>query len=76
MKKIKFEKKLQLNKETVARLNDGQMSDINGGQGDAGFLSLWRCKKDSIGCVSDTCTLTDGVTCECEPNNTRYCPVW
>ncbi len=71
MKKIKFERKLQLNKETIARLNDMQMSNVHGGEGQ--FLSLWKCE-DKKG-ESDTCTLTDGVTCDCEPNNTRYCPV-
>ena len=72
MKKIKFEKKLQLNKETVARLNDGEMSNVHGG--DAGFLSLWRCTPKSVTCETDTCTLTDGISCDCEPLYTRYCP--
>lgn len=31
MKKIKFEGKLTLNKETIAKLNDNQMSKVNGG---------------------------------------------
>jgi natural product precursor len=32
MKKIKFEKKLSLNKETVANLTDDQMNRIKGGR--------------------------------------------
>lgn len=31
MKKVKFSGKLNLNKETVAKLNDEQMKEINGG---------------------------------------------
>lgn len=31
MKKVKFDGKLSLNKETVAKLNDEQMKSINGG---------------------------------------------
>lgn len=31
MKKSKFQNKLSLNKETVARLNDAQMSHVQGG---------------------------------------------
>ena len=31
MKKIKFEGKLNLNKEVVSRLNDNQMNDMKGG---------------------------------------------
>lgn len=35
MKKVKFEGKLSLNKETVAKLNDMQMEHIKGGEVDA-----------------------------------------
>jgi natural product precursor len=38
MKKIKLNGKLSLNKETIARLNDDEMSNIQGG----GF-SIWGC---------------------------------
>ena len=31
MKKLKLEGKLNLNKETIAKLNDDQMSDLKGG---------------------------------------------
>jgi len=33
VKKIKFQKKLSLNKETVAKLNEEQMEQANGGWG-------------------------------------------
>ena len=32
MKKIKFDKKLSLNKETIAKLNDAQMKHVKGGE--------------------------------------------
>ena len=32
MKKMKFEKKLSLNKETVAKLNADEMSKVKGGE--------------------------------------------
>jgi hypothetical protein len=31
MKTKRFDKKLSLNKKTIARLNDGEMVDVNGG---------------------------------------------
>ena len=31
MKKIKFEKKLSLNKKTIAKLNNEQMKEVKGG---------------------------------------------
>ncbi len=34
MKKIKLNGKLSLNKETIAKLNDNQMSDVKGGATD------------------------------------------
>jgi len=57
MKKIKFEKKLSLNKETVVKLNDGQMSQINGG---GTILTTWyNCPVKSATCA------TAGVSCAC-----------
>lgn len=41
MKKAKFEGKLSLKKETVARLNDSQMNDVKGGS--ATLLITQRC---------------------------------
>ncbi len=48
MKKIKFEKKLSLNKETVAKLNEKQMAAVKGGlpikKGDPtnSYLMCWN----------------------------------
>ena len=82
MKKIKFEKKLSLNKETIAKLNEGQMRQIQGGLVDEdgvivydphvtlarGGFSLWRCVKAKGTALGVTC-VTAGVTCgqECGP---------
>ena len=51
MKKIKFDKKLSLNKETIARLNDAQMGKVKGGEV-AGILSLLgaTCRKACDSC--------------------------
>lgn len=58
MKKIKFSGKLSLNKETIAKLNDGQMSKINGGG--TILTTLYNCQKQTaVGCA------TAGVTCAC-----------
>jgi natural product precursor len=54
MKKVKFDKKLSLNKETVAKLNVEQMSTVKGGEvldapvGEA-RLSWFRCCKTCSG---------------------------
>jgi hypothetical protein len=40
MKKVKFDKKLSLNKETVTKLNNEQMSQVVGGEAEA--LSWFR----------------------------------
>lgn len=69
MKKIKFEGKLTLNKETIAKLNDNQMSKVNGGW-------LWtlincasaRCPNSLVTCPSA------GVSCNtCPPADTEGC---
>lgn len=44
MKKLNLQQKLSLNKETVTKLNDAQMSKINGG----GTLSLFNHCHSSI----------------------------
>ena len=74
MKKIKFEGKLSLNKETVTKLNQDHMSAIQGGVEGTILTTLRNCLPRPTD-KTDTCGLTDGVTCECAPNNTRYCPV-
>jgi hypothetical protein len=45
MKKIKFEGKLNLKKETVSRLNDAQMNHVKGGI----FWSLFNCHSGNCG---------------------------
>lgn len=45
MKKIKFERKLSLKKETIAQLNKEQMSEINGGDPGAATWSLFCASK-------------------------------
>ncbi len=68
MKKIKFNGKLSLNKETIAKLNDGQMSHINGG---GTILTTWyNCGvKPAPGSkIGQTC-VTEGVSCACPVNS-------
>ncbi len=60
MKKIKLDGKLKLNKETIAKLNDNQMSNIKGGQTD------YTC----ITCTEHTCERA--CTTGCPP--TWNCP--
>lgn len=50
MKKIKFQKKLSLNKETIAKLNEDQMNQIKGGTMRISFTdsrltscTIWAC---------------------------------
>lgn len=53
MKKSKFSGKLSLNKETITKLNDSQLSRINGGALPSGgctdgcgwFKTYWNCTK-------------------------------
>ncbi len=55
MKKVKFEGKLSLNKETIAKLNDAQMKNVNGGAtewtGGACFFSLRTCNIENCNCI-------------------------
>jgi natural product precursor len=46
MKKAKFEGKLSLKKETVARLNDAQMNEVKGGSIIANTLKCYVLVKD------------------------------
>ena len=41
MKKVKFDKKLSLNKETIAKLNNNQMGNVKGGAGAADGAIAW-----------------------------------
>lgn len=70
MKKVKFEGKLSLNKETISKLNENQMNQIKGGW-------LWTL----INCASARCPnslqtcVTEGATCivaDC-PKDTEGC---
>jgi len=64
MKKLKLNKKLVLNKETIASLNEKEMNDIKGQwkmpsagctDGCGTFRSLWNCTEAD--CTND-CTIT------------------
>lgn len=59
MKKIKFEKKLNLNKETVSYLNDEQQASIKGGS-EEDLAGPWRSLFRR--CQTTGCTHAD-VTC-------------
>lgn len=61
MKKIKFERKLSLKKETIANLNKEQMEKINGGEGQAATWSLFCHTKK---CPADPAATLANVTCD------------
>ncbi len=63
MKKIKFEKKLSLNKEAVTELNDDQMNNVKGG---AALWTLIFCRP-SKSCV----TICQQTTCGTGDNSNR-----
>lgn len=69
MKKIKFESKLSLKKETVARLNEAQMDHLKGGA----WFTLYHCHK-SNNCGTATCPTA--VNCPVSQNQTcqTLCP--
>jgi hypothetical protein len=76
MKKIKFEGKLSLNKETVSKLNEGQMNQINGG-GTAWLWTLINCATKQVGCPNSLQTCPSaGVTCDSCPKPTEGCTVY
>jgi hypothetical protein len=66
MKKVKFEGKLSLNKETIAKLNQNQMGNVRGGDGtnDAvqGANSYYLCSNTGLRtrCESKSC---HGIIC-------------
>ncbi|CAM3866628.1 MULTISPECIES: class I lanthipeptide [Flavobacterium] len=62
MKKIKLEGKLNLNKETVTKLNDAQMKNLNGGA----WFTLYHCNK-TRNCATATCPTVGCPTGSC-PN--------
>lgn len=71
MKKIKLDGKLSLNKETIAKLNDNQMSHIVGGntvQTNCGeTCEFTTCERTTETCA-DTCADTCANTCGCPPS--------
>jgi hypothetical protein len=68
MKKVKLTKKLQLNKETIAKLNENQMTNIQGGTMSRWTICLGDC---AVTCVP-TCYGTSIVEC---PEPTADCGV-
>jgi natural product precursor len=66
MKKIKFESKLSLKKETVARLNEAQMGQLKGGA----WLTLYHCQGSNhcgtatCPTVANGCTPSQGASCQ------------
>ena len=64
MKKRKFNTKLSLNKETIAKLNNESMSRIYGGTGET---------QNSCGCADPS---MDGETCNNVPPSDSVQPKW
>ena len=60
MKKVKFEKKLSLNKETISKLNKDQMNNVKGGQM---ILSLVTCRSAVSKCAGCGNTCHTGTWC-------------
>ncbi|HSH65838.1 MAG TPA: class I lanthipeptide [Bacteroidia bacterium] len=67
MKKIKFESKLSLNKEIIAKLNHGQMNQINGGG--TILTTLANCGGNPAGTRIGVTCVTAGVSCGCPINS-------
>ena len=62
MKKIKIEGKLNLNKETITKLNDEKMSNIKGGEKSIGHRicgSNLACNTTNKWSFGKECTLSD-----------------
>lgn len=55
MKKVKFEGKLKLNKETVAKLDNNQMNNVKGGAQAASFITLCRSCINTNSPICGTC---------------------
>ncbi|UTW64790.1 class I lanthipeptide [bacterium SCSIO 12643] len=58
MKKLKLTGKLSLNKETISKLNDEQMNDVNGGRGSGSDRLCSNIPCATTGCPSI------GIVCE------------
>jgi natural product precursor len=67
MKKLKFENKLSLKKETIVQLNNGQMSQLAGG---GTILTTWvNCGSANPGTAIGVTCVSAGVTCGCPSNS-------
>lgn len=68
MNQKKFQKKLALNKKTIAHLNSDEMKDARGGKVTIIFITI----ADPYTCL---CSWnTEPMTCcDCPPNMTAYC---
>lgn len=73
MKKIKFDRKLSLNKETIARLNDGQMGNVKGGVDLTASCAITACVRCPERTLTDHCTGTD-LTYPCPWLTKAVCP--
>lgn len=68
MKKQKFTGKLSLNKETISRLQDRQMSQLNGGDGSVSLNSCvctnqGNCTPTNYTCPATAMTFCNQITC-------------
>lgn len=76
MKKVKFEGKLNLNKETIAKLNDEQLNSINGGAEENYPFTIIFCSPFPFTSMSIGCTVaTTGATTQEPPTKKTgyYC---
>jgi bacteriocin-like protein len=67
MKKIKFNGKLQLHKQTIAKLNDNQMNNIQGGYSSTEcYTPKYSCNPTitlgPVCCSTNTCPTTGATT--------------
>ena len=73
MKKIKLNKKLQLNKETIAKLNNDQMNGVKGGASETCVTNCGTCATYCGTCV--TCAGCETITaCYTQCINTTAIP--
>jgi hypothetical protein len=70
MKKVKFEgKKLSLNKKTIAKLNEGEMSQIQGGL----CTNLSTCSAVTCSCTACPSPVGCGTFVTCAPHTQTGC---
>jgi natural product precursor len=78
MKKVKFEGKLSLNKQTVAKLNQNQMTRVKGGgfsdgctdgcTTDTSFRTAWNCSDGNCTANCNDASRSCGSCRTCEAN--------